>query len=282
MKRRVVITGATGFIGRQVLNSLALRDLDIVLVMRPNKEFKAFQNSAIKFIFTPDLFSETADWWCKLLEGVDTVIHLAWYVEPEKYLYSSKNLDCLIGSLNIAKGAVMAGVRRFVGIGTCFEYDLSYKTLSVDVPLLPRTPYAASKVATYLSLNHFFSQTTTEFAWCRVFYLYGEGEDSRRLGAYVRSKIESGENIKLSTGDQIRDYMNVCEAGAMISTVALDNQIGAINICSGIPISVRHFVERIALEYNALDKLMFGAIPSNPSDPDFILGVPNINNELIN
>jgi dTDP-6-deoxy-L-talose 4-dehydrogenase (NAD+) len=55
---------------------------------------------------------ETNSWWESALEGIDTVIHIAWYAEPGKFLLSSKNLKCLLGTLNIAKGAAQADVRR--------------------------------------------------------------------------------------------------------------------------------------------------------------------------
>ena len=81
------------------------------------------------------------------------MIHVAWYVEPGKYLDSPKNLDCLIGTLALAKGAVNANVSRFVGIGTCFEYDLKEGYLSTDTPLRPLTPYAAAKASAFITLS---------------------------------------------------------------------------------------------------------------------------------
>ena len=99
--------------------------------------------------------------------------------------------DCLIGSLKLAKGAVKAGIKRLVGIGTCLEYDLSLGTLSVDAPLKPITPYADTKVALYSSLSNLLPLCAVEFAWCRLFYLYGEDEDHRRLMGYLHSKLEN-------------------------------------------------------------------------------------------
>jgi nucleoside-diphosphate-sugar epimerase len=120
---------------------------------------------------------------------------------------------CLLGTLNLAKGAAIAGVSRIVGVGTCFEYDLSVGMLSTVSPLKPTTPYAASKVATYLSLSQYLEQQSIDFSWCRIFYLYGEGEDERRLVPYIRSRVKNGQVAELSSGNQIRDFLDVTIAG---------------------------------------------------------------------
>src|SRR5262249_10932532 len=147
---------------------------------------------ATDIVTTPDLFAESVGWWSKACAGVDTVIHAAWYAEPGHYLHSPKNADCLARTLAFAEGALKAGVRRFVGVGTCFEYDLSAGTLSVSSPLKPLTPYAEAKVETFRTLTDLF-RGKISFAWCRLFYLYGEGEDVRRLVPYLHARLRAGE-----------------------------------------------------------------------------------------
>jgi len=190
-------------------------------------------------------------------------------------------MDCLVGSLNLARGVVQAGVKRLIGVGTCFEYDLSVGVLSVDTPLKPITPYAGAKAALYLGLDHWLQTHSVEFAWCRLFYLYGEGEDSRRLVSYLRSKLEKGEPVELTSGKQIRDFLDVAEAGRMIADVVLSDQTGPVNICSGVPITVRQLAEQIADEYGRRDLLVFGARPDNLIDPPCVIGIPNSQTEKL-
>ena len=277
MSKKFLLTGATGFVGRQILKNLLDKSYEVRVVIRKNKEiFFKEKNLKIEIITTDDLFKESVEWWEKQCKGIETIIHAAWYVEPGKYLKSLKNIDCLTGSLNLGKGAIEAGVKRFVGIGTCFEYDLSYEDLSINTPLKPTTTYAAAKAALYTFLSKLLSSQSIEFSWCRLFYLYGEGEDERRLVPYIHKQLAEGKKVELTSGEQVRDFLNVVEVGKLIVDVATGKKSGPINICSGIPISIRQLAEKIADEYGRRDLLIFGARPDNLVDPLRVVGLDNV------
>jgi dTDP-6-deoxy-L-talose 4-dehydrogenase (NAD+) len=270
----ILLTGATGFVGRQVLRELTGRNFRVRLLVRDGKQDRIPPSVMIeKVIATADLWSESAAWWADACRGVDTVIHVAWYAEPGQYLHSPKNRECMAGTLRLAQGASEAKVRRFIGIGTCFEYDLSVGRLSIETPLRPSTPYAEAKAATFAALSQSLAHHELEFSWCRLFYLFGEGEDERRLVPYLRGKLMAGEPAELSSGRQIRDYLDVREAGRMIVENALGAGQGPVNICSGTPVSIRQLAERIADEYGRRDLLKFGARADNLVDPPYVVGV---------
>lgn len=270
---RILLTGATGFVGRQVHKALHERGTAVRAVIREGSNARLV-TAAESIVATPDLFAEDAGWWTRTCAGIDIAVHAAWFTEPGSYLHSPQNRPCLTGTLQLAEGAARAGVRRFVGIGTCFEYDIAAGELSVDTPLKPATPYAEAKAAAFTALLQMFGQAGVEFAWCRLFYLYGEGEDERRLVPYLRKKLAAGEEAELSSGTQVRDYLDVREAGRMIADVALGSIRGPVNICSGVPVSVRELAGRIADEYGRRDLLRFGARPDNVFDPPHVVGVP--------
>jgi nucleoside-diphosphate-sugar epimerase len=273
-----LITGATGFVGRNVLKAVSAMGITSRVVLRKGSSANIPGNCLVeKIIETDDLFHESAEWWYEVSQGIDTVIHVAWYAEPGKYLQSPLNQDCLNGSLNMISGTAKAGIRKFVGVGTCFEYDLSFGYLAAGTPLKPETPYARAKAALFHHLQDFAATHDIAYNWCRLFYLYGEQEDERRLVAYIRAKLQKGETAELTSGTQVRDFLDVSEAGRMIAATAVqDSYSGPVNICSGIPITVRELAERIADEYGRKDLLKFGARPDNLVDPKVVVGIKTL------
>lgn len=272
----VTLTGATGFVGTQILRNLLERGCSVRALVRDQSRLSdAPASGALEVVHTPDVFAETTDRMEALLAGSETLVHAAWYAEPGEYLTSPHNLACLTGTLELARAFAAVGGKRFVGIGTCAEYDTSGGLMSTDTPLAPTTLYAACKASAFQVLRCFLAGQNIGFAWCRIFYLYGEGEDQRRLVPYIRGQLAAGEEVLLTRGDQVRDFLDVKEAARMIIDAALGQQDGAVNICSGQAVTVRQLAERIADEYGRRELLRFGAKPDNIFDPPRIVGVPN-------
>jgi len=273
--KKILITGATGFVGRQIMYALCASAVKLIPIVRDGKEdFFTGLTNVDKIVTTKDLFLEPESWWEKQCQDIDIVVHAAWYAEPGKYLEAPQNMDCLLGSINLARGAVSAGVKRIVGIGTCFEYDLTNSILNVDTPIKPTTPYSSAKAALYFSLSQWLPMCSVQFAWARLFYLYGEGENSRRLVPYIRGQLEKGKFAELTSGEQIRDFLDVREAGKRIAELTLSSQEGAVNICSGKPVTVKQLAEQIADEYGLRNLLKFGVRQENLVDPKCVVGIP--------
>ena len=270
----VTLTGATGFVGRQILRNLLSSGVSVRVLVRDPASLQGIPASGnLDVRQTSDLFTESTARLQELLDGSETLLHAAWYAEPGSYLTSSMNLTCLTGTLSLASAFARVGGKRFVGVGTCAEYDTSDGILTTATPLAPKTLYAACKASAYLVLRNLFAEHGVGFAWCRIFYLHGEGEDSRRLVPYIRNQLEAGQEALLTSGEQVRDFLDVAEAGRMIAHVALAQREGAVNICSGQPMSVRQLAESIADEYGRRDLLRFGARTQNQFDPPRVVGI---------
>jgi dTDP-6-deoxy-L-talose 4-dehydrogenase (NAD+) len=276
MTKKVLVTGANGFLGRQLLKSLIQADIKVCVVVRSGLSQSLRDGGFMgEIIETPDIFLESADWWVHVFKGVDVVVHSAWYLNPQNYLHSEVNLDCLAGTIVMAKAAKEAKIKKFVGIGTCLEYDLSEKYLTINTRLSPTTLYGSSKLSAYLILKSLFSTSNVEFSWCRLFSLFGDGDKESRLAGYIIRQIRDSKRVELTSGTQIRDYLDVSVAAQKIIDVALGDKRSAINICSGEGISIRKFAEKIALRYGGLELLHFGAKLDRPDEADCIVGVPN-------
>ena len=211
----VLVTGASGFVGSHITQTLLDEQIKVRVVSRSIKDTADIEWSNMAKIFiTENLFKEPQENLCKLLEGVDIVIHAAWYAEPGKYLDSEKNLECLEGTLSLAKAASQVGVKKFVGIGTCLEYGESQERLNVDSPLDPISLYASSKAACYRELDKFCENIDMDFAWARLFYLYGAREDSRRLVPYLKRRLFERE---------IAIVVNACFNTKLLHVIASSN-----------------------------------------------------------
>ena len=269
----VLVTGAVGFLGKQVLKHLAKTSVTVIPVVRPGQEAQIVRSDNIKrALLTPNLFVESSAALDEMCSGVDIVIHTAWSVKEIDYLRSTENLSCLTGTLSLATAAARSGVRRFVGIGSCAEYGFDSTDLNENSELKPKTLYGAAKASSFLSLNEYFNLNAVSFAWCRVFYLYGEGEPPQRLFSYLRDQLDRGEPALLSSGTQVRDYLDVADAASRICQVALSDLVGAVNICSGVAQTIRDLSEKIADEYGRRDLLKFYARPENSDDPKYVVG----------
>ncbi|MBB4009346.1 NAD-dependent epimerase/dehydratase family protein [Allorhizobium taibaishanense] len=276
MGKTILLTGATGFVGKQILRSLLNAGHSVVALVRPaSMGVLDGQQPKLRLLEVEDIFALPVDWWAETFQDCDAAIHAAWYVEPGRYLDSPRNFQCVTGTLVMAEGAARAELSHFVGLGTCVEYHLPSEHLTVDAPLGPKTLYAAAKLSTYHMLDRYFAGLWTNFSWCRLFYLHGEGEHSSRLVPYLRQKLSLGETAKLSKGTQLRDFMDVADAGRMIAGVIDSGQCGPINICSGMPVTIRALAEAIADEYGRRDLLEFGSAEIHPSDPLAVVGVCN-------
>ena len=271
----VLVTGGTGFVGRQVVRCLLDAKCRTRILCRSVPAKVDLDERLDAIHVTTNLFSDPAEKLAEFIQDVDTLIHCAWCVGLPDYVTAIDNVECLQGTIRLAQVFAAQGGRRFIGVGTCAEYDHSGGVLTPTTPLQPTNLYAACKAAAYLTLNSLLLQQGVSFSWCRLFYLFGEGERRDRLVPALRDRLKKGLSIPLTSGNQVRDFLDVREAGRMIADAALSDETGPINICSGQGITVREFVEGIGDEYGRRDLLRFGERSSNLFDPPVIIGRRN-------
>jgi len=198
---KILLTGAGGFVGSHVATELLARGHEVRAVRRQGIASEAFAGIAHRVEEVQlDLFGADAAHLDSLVRGVDVCVHLAWYAVPGKYLAAPENVECVAGSLRLLRALARNGCRRAVFVGSCFEYEFGPEPLREDGPVQPQSLYAASKLATRLMGEQLARIDGIEFAWARLFYLFGPFEDRRRLVPYVVDTLLSGDPVDVTQG----------------------------------------------------------------------------------
>lgn len=261
---RALITGGTGFVGRHVAKALATNGHDVVVTSRQRS---AERDSAIRNIAC-DLLSNEAPATLAAI-GADTLIHLAWETTHGAFWNAPVNLDWAAATLKLARAFREAGGRRFVGIGTCFEYDMTgLAPLGEQSAVLrPETLYGVAKDATRRVVQSYAEETGMEFAWVRLFHLYGPDETSTRLVPSVIAALLKGGEARTTAGTQLRNFMHAADAGRAIAAVALSDHLGPINVGAFENTTIADLARLIAAAVGRPDLLRIGAYPTRQGEP---------------
>lgn len=267
---KVLVTGASGFIGNHVVQYLLLNNHEVVATSRD--ESKAKQKTwydKVKYIpFDITSLSKNENLF-DFFGQPDVLIHLAWDGLPNflDTIHIDKNL---FFHYEFLKNYIESGGNHIVITGTCLEYGMQSGSLDEDMIPQPDCAYAVAKD----SLRRFIVElqkkhTGLVYQWVRLFYMFGEGQYSKAILPQLELAVKKGENVfNMSGGEQLRDYLHIEKVVENISKIALQDEItGIINCCNGTPISVRKFVEDFLYKKKYTIKLNLGHYPYPSYEP---------------
>ena len=254
---RVLVTGATGFVGRHTLTPLLERGFEVHAVARTPGEADVVWHTA-------DLLAAGAPE--ALLASVQPthLLNLAWNAQPGVYWTTPENLAWT--QVGIALQRAFAG-ERAVHAGTCAEYDWSYGLCGEQTPLRPATLYGACKLALSSVVGAYGPPT----AWGRIFFLYGPFERPERLVSSVVRSLLAGSPVDVTHGRQVRDFMHVADVAEAFVALLCSDVTGPVNIASGEPTTLRDLLSRIAFKLDGADLIRFGARPEPAGEPPVLL-----------
>jgi len=270
---RVLVTGADGFIGSAVVRQLLRANHEVAALVR-GTQLKRLSDVAERIDRIDGDLSAADGAALRAIAAwrPEGCIHLAWYAEPGKYLEARENLAALRGSLALLDALIDGGCRQFVGAGTCAEYADSDRPFREDSPTAPKTLYAACKLGLCLAGEQLARQGLVNFAWGRIFYLYGVGEDPRRMvPALVRALLQD-QPFDATPGEQVRDYLHVDDVARAFVTLLLQRASGIYNIASAQPLSIAELMRRIGRSVGKEHLIRLGAVPYRNWEPPFISG----------
>lgn len=267
--RRVLITGAAGFVGRQCVPALLNAGYEVHAVSRQDA------GAAAQGVKWHRLDLQNTDAVCTLLHSIRPrfLMHLAWFTKHIEAYTSRENIRWFEDSIKLFENFSRLGGRRIVVSGSCAEYDWSTGLCDeAKTPMEPKTLYGICKRAAHQYLAALAGQSELSYAWARLFYVYGPHDYNPRIIPTVIRSILAGTTAKCSAGTQMADFLHVHDVASALTTLLGSNVQGPVNIASGKALAIRDVAQRLSHLMNRPDLLELGALPLRMNDPAKIEG----------
>lgn len=279
---KVLVTGATGFIGNYVVDELLGNGHQVITSSSNEAKAKGFtwfdKTSYVPFDFRS--FDEHIDYW-SFFDRPEKLIHLAWDGLPD---YKAAFHEEITAPLHFSflQNLIRFGLRDLTVTGTCFEYGMQEGALREDQEALPANPYGRAKNNLRIALEQLSNTEHVSFKWLRLFYMYGKGQNPNSLLSQLERALDNHEAVfNMSGGEQVRDFLPVKMVAVYIVKVALQDQVdGIINCCSGQPITVKEFISNHLSQTGRHIELNLGYYPYPDYEPMSFWGDTNKLNKL--
>ncbi len=267
---KIFLTGGTGFIGSHFLLQALQEGYEVKALKRqPTSRTKIPLNKQPEW-----LEKDTEEVLVADMKGCDVLVHLA----AHSVIYPFDTLEnCIkynvLSPLNLFNKAKVAGIKKFVVAGSCFEYGKSgerYDFIPTNAPLEPTQTYSTSKAMASLAFQQFAIDNKVQLSIHRIFQVYGEGENPNRLWPSLKKAALSGEDFPMTKGEQVRDFISVSDVVSHFLKACSEENTekgsNVINVGTGKPKSILEFSQLWWHKWNAKGQLLVGSIPYRPGE----------------
>lgn len=265
---RVLVTGASGYVGRAAARALVSMGHEVHALGRTDPGISGVTFHPVDLLGTDPLTPIIAR------SGADHLLHLAWSVTPERFWTDFGNCDWVGASLRLFRAFVDADGRRIVGVGSCAEYSWASSPLHETTSLVrPATLYGAAKASLWQLLEAVGQQEGISVGWGRLFFLYGPGEPRGKLVADAIVTLLEGRRFETSPGLQRRDFLHVEDAGRALAALLGSAVTGPVNIASGYCVPVHDIIAEVARVTGNAALVDYGARAMAPGEPPELAAV---------
>lgn len=265
---RVLLTGASGYLGRHVLARLAAQGIEVVAIGR------RAPHAGVPFI-AADLLDPAQLAEAVASAGATHLLHLAWYAEHGKYWTSPLNLRWVDASVRLTEAFCQAGGTRVVVAGTCAEYDWADGYCREDhTALVPATLYGVAKDAARRLVASVCAQHAVPCAWGRVFLPFAQDEDPRRLLPSLLAVFKGEKPPFGVNASAYRDFLHADDVADAFIALLRSRMDGSCNISSGQPVRIAEVVTRLALASGRDARIVLDLSSERPGEPPLLVGAP--------
>jgi UDP-glucose 4-epimerase len=263
---RVLVTGASGFVGSYLTKYLLAQGYLVAVVVRNSSaatrlkevlgQVKLIENSLGQFLEEKKAFREFRP---------DIVYHLAWQGVDKINRERSFHDENFSNTIQLLKLAHEYGCQSFVGLGSQAEYARSSTALDEDSIIEPQSLYGKSKLETFTACHKLAKELGICFSWVRLFSAYGYLDHENALIPLVTQKLLKQETPDLTFGEQLWDYVYIEDAVKAIAEIGIKPEAsGVFNLGSGKALAIRDVLETLKNLINPKATLGFGKIPYSP------------------
>jgi len=263
--KRVLITGAAGFVGAAVTRELVRQGREVAVLLRPATDTRRIAAELSSLTVIHGNLHEVDAIAGSLHDfRPEAVLHLAWEGVKGSERNAPLQADNVPSSIALYRLAEAVGCDTFVGMGSQAEYGPALGRIDETAPARPTTVYGAAKLSTALLLERMASASGRQFAWLRLFSSYGPDDDPSWMLQYLARSLLARQRPALTAAQQLWDYIHVDDvAGAVIATMN-SRAHGIFNLGSGQSHKLEHIITALRDQIDPALTLGFGEVPYRP------------------
>jgi nucleoside-diphosphate-sugar epimerase len=270
--KRVLVTGASGFVGRAAVKALKRLGYEVDgATRRVEPELPVDRWHAVDLLDAAGVAT--------LMDSArpSHVLHLAWTTEHGCYWEDPDNDRWSAATSQLLEVFEQGGGSRFVLAGSCAQYDWTgdQPLVEADAPRRPATRYGRAKQ----EASEIVEAAGLSTATALLFFPYGPHEQPERLVPSIARRLLDGGEAPVTTGTQVRDFIYVTDAGAALAALLDSDVKGSVNVGSGEGLRVADVAEAVARIVGRPELLRLGALPGDDRT-SVVASVARLRNEV--